>query len=214
MAPFRGLPHTTGSAGGFDWVCLDKTLDAVPQIPQLTQVWLCCPRRGIEAMSRNRRRIGTLEWWNSGMMGCLGRRGGENWVCFARSAPTNWVCLYNTPRPSSPRPRPTRPCPEIGLFVQRARERREATGSQAERSRCNSPLNPQSAIERLALFCTTAHRLSRLASFRMIIYHGDMEATENEAEASLPGELREFGSWPATRPHVPSFRFQIINRNS
>jgi len=22
MAPFRGLPHTTGSAGGSDWVCL------------------------------------------------------------------------------------------------------------------------------------------------------------------------------------------------
>jgi hypothetical protein len=45
----------------------------------------------------NAHRIGTLEWWNSGMMGRLGRRGGENWVCFARFAPANWVCLYNWP---------------------------------------------------------------------------------------------------------------------
>jgi hypothetical protein len=32
MAPFRGLPHTTGSAGGFDWVRLAQ----LPLVPRLS----------------------------------------------------------------------------------------------------------------------------------------------------------------------------------
>ena len=49
------------------------------------------------------------------------RPGCRDWVRFARSSLVplaiagNWLCLYNNPRPLAHRPRPARPCREIGF---------------------------------------------------------------------------------------------------
>ncbi len=52
MAPFRGLPHTTGSAGGSDWLCLAPSYPgglSRPPAPlaghsgQIGFVWRICP---------------------------------------------------------------------------------------------------------------------------------------------------------------------------
>jgi hypothetical protein len=83
-------------------------------------------------------------------------------------------------------------------FAHFALRRAEAAG---HRAGVPPQVCSQSAIEKLALFRTNAHP-------------GDTVPTEKEAEAYLTDQLQGFGLRLGPRPHVSSFRFQIINHKS
>ena len=127
MAPFRGLPHTTGSAGGSDWVCLTQRDQATgpPARAHLRahrqRNWLCFARKATP-------RIGFVLPRSFACM--INHNSFSSKYLPVVSPWRNWLCLAQPI--GSWRPR----LPEIG-FVLHECSPREVTLSYACRASCS-----------------------------------------------------------------------------